>query len=296
MGKRSLEDAGYTLCADTIFSAMCHEFVKQGETCLRAFVGKVCRGQIQISDAFPYIGDTYYIPKPMIKVTAEREQGDSVIKKAYKKLAYIPAQSLDIYLEGRLPVQREEEYFRKNLGDKATRTKAFVRSEEQTRPYRVGTYYFKQGSGLYVILGYEKEEDLREAEDCLDALALSGVGGKRSAGLGRYVLKAGVMPENLKRRLSCDRASVSMTLSVSLPRDEELESALERANFLLLKRSGFVLSPTYAREQQRKRDLYVMQSGSCFGHRFEGDVYDVSAGGAHPVYRYAKPLFMEVIS
>ena len=32
LGKRSLEDAGYTLCADTIFSAMCHEFVKQGET------------------------------------------------------------------------------------------------------------------------------------------------------------------------------------------------------------------------------------------------------------------------
>ena len=74
------------------------------------------------------------------------------------------------------------------------------------------------------------------------------------------------------------------------------EAALEQAHYLLVKRSGFVASETYAKEQLRKRDLYVMQAGSCFRTRFEGDVYDVSDGGSHPVYRYAKPLLMEVIS
>ena len=27
---------------------------------------------------------------------------------------------------------------------------------------------------------------------------------------------------------------------------------------------------------------------------FAGDIYDVSEGGKHPVYRYAKPIFMGV--
>ena len=50
----------------------------------------------------------------------------------------------------------------------------------------------------------------------------------------------------------------------------------------------------YAEEYRRKRDLYVFAAGSCFKNEFEGDIYDVTNGGSHPVYRYAKPLFMGV--
>lgn len=86
-----------------------------------------------------------------------------------------------------------------------------------------------------------------------------------------------------------------MTLSVSLPREEELETALAGAEYLLLKRSGFVASERYAPEQMRKKDLYVFQAGSCFPEKFHGDIYDVSdTCGRHPVYRYAKPMWMEV--
>ena len=40
--------------------------------------------------------------------------------------------------------------------------------------------------------------------------------------------------------------------------------------------------------------MYVFAAGSCFKNEFEGDIYDVTNGGSHPVYRYAKPLFMGV--
>ena len=53
-------------------------------------------------------------------------------------------------------------------------------------------------------------------------------------------------------------------------------------------------SEFYAEEYRRKRDLYVFAAGSCFKNEFEGDIYDVTNGGSHPVYRYAKPLFMGV--
>ena len=84
-----------------------------------------------------------------------------------------------------------------------------------------------------------------------------------------------------------------MTLSSSLPRDEELENVLKDARYRVIKKSGFAASTQYAKDQ-RKRDLYVLAAGACVTQMYEGDVYDVGTGEAHPVYRYAKPIFMEV--
>lgn len=193
-------------------------------------------------------------------------------------------------------MEHERERFQKEFGYKETKVSAAVRGMEETMPYRVGIFHFKPKSGLYMILGYDGQEDAALVEECLEALSFSGIGGKRASGLGRYVLQSSPLPENLRKCLGAAGSSLSMTLSVCLPREDEMELSLERASYLLVKRSGFVASETYAREQLRKRDLYVMQAGSCFHNQFEGDVYDVSDGGSHPVYRYAKPLFMEVVS
>ena len=50
------------------------------------FLKQVSDGKIIFSDAFPYIGKIYYIPKPMIAVQTEDEskQGDSRQKKNLK--------------------------------------------------------------------------------------------------------------------------------------------------------------------------------------------------------------------
>ena len=87
---------------------------------------------------------------------------------------------------------------------------------------------------------------------------------------------------------------VCMLLSGALPQDQELDTVLEKASYGLEKRSGFVSSENYADEQQKKNDLYLLKAGSCFETQFEGDIYDVGCGGSHPVYRYAKALFVGV--
>lgn len=294
-GKRNVDDAEYTFGADTLFSAMCHEYLKQGMEEFTWFITKVMDGRIRLSDGFPYIGDTYYIPKPMLKIAAEKNQGDSTIKKAYKKLSYIPVSQLEAYLQGNLRVEEEADKLKKQLGTRVVKVSASIRGEKETVPYRVGTYYFHSGSGLYVIVGYEEKGDLEKIEECFAALSLVGIGGKRSSGLGRFEFYPGKNSQDFIQRLNGKDGTIWMSLSCSLPKDQELEKALEGASYLLQKRSGFVVSSKYAPEQLRKQDLYVLKSGSCFRNIFEGDVYDVSDGGAHPVYRYAKPLFMEVI-
>ena len=79
-----------------------------------------------------------------------------------------------------------------------------------------------------------------------------------------------------------------------MAKNDELEAILENAGYVMLKRSGFINSYTYADNFQKKSDFYCFAAGACFEKKFEGDVFDVSQGGTHPVWRYAKPMLMGV--
>ena len=76
---------------------------------------------------------------------------------------------------------------------------------------------------------------------------------------------------------------------------QEIEKVCTEVQFQLIKRSGFVNSMTYADTFRKKKDFYGFVAGSCFKIPYQGDIYDVSIYGKHPVYRYAIPIFMGVI-
>lgn len=292
-GNRTLEDREFFFGADRLFSALCQECVKEGEEKLDLFYQKVKKGDILLSDGLPYDEKSYYIPKPLKRLSVpEAEEGDSRKKKAYKKLKYIPAEKLRAYLNGELDAERERE-IQKSWGTGVLKTSAAIRGQEETKPYHVGLFHFQKGCGLYVIMGYQREEDLELMQELFEKLSYTGLGGKRSSGLGKFQCILKRIPEELKNGLT-GQGETYMTLSVALPRDDELEKALEQASYLVVKRSGFVDSDHYAEAQMRKKNLYVLQAGSCFSNRFTGDIYDVSDGGRHAVYRYAKPFFLEV--
>lgn len=294
IGKRNLSETETSMCADTLYSAMCHEFLKMGKEKLEGFIEKTMNGKISFSDALPYIRDTYYIPKPIMKIEVETKRGDSTIKKAYKKLSYIPCDKLEEYMQGKLEIKQEEDKFANNLGELDIRTKVSL-SDEEPVPYRVASYHFKDESGLYVLVAFEDEGDINIIDECFTSLGMVGIGGKRKSGLGRFTWSEGVIPQELQKRLLSSGRRY-MSLSACLPADDELESVLSDSNYMLIKRSGFIASSNYADELRRKKDLYVLQAGSCFGQQFKGSIVDVSEGGSHPVYRYARPFLMEVIS
>ena len=294
-GRQCLEDGEYTFCADTLFSALCQEALKQGEDVLQRFYQNARKGSLLLSDAFPYMGDTYYLPKPMKRIETANNKGDSKIKKAYKKLKYIPMEALDVYLSGNYDICNAQTENIGQLGYFEMKTAASIRGEEETKPYRIGTYYYNKGNGLYIIAGYREQADVELLDKLMECLSFSGIGGKRAAGLGRFELLAGSLPEKFLRRLEGTGARY-MSLSVSLPRADELEAALTGAEYMLCKRSGFVASGQYAPRQMRKRDLYVLKAGACVATGYQGDIYDVSdESGGHPVYRYAKPMLMGVM-
>ena len=80
-----------------------------------------------------------------------------------------------------------------------------------------------------------------------------------------------------------------MTLNTSLPAEDELEQAMEHAEYSLCRRGGFVHGMGY-----KKRTVYAFASGSCFSKRFSGQVRNVAPEGRQPALRMLKPMFLGV--
>lgn len=293
IGDKNLEDANISFSSDTLFSALCHEAIKINQECLMKLFNMAKEGKILISNAFPYCGKQLYIPKPLIRIVNEDNHGNSEMKKQYKKLQYIPMEELDNYIMGALDVAEVNNKINA-LGYTHIKTSSFVRREEETLPYRIGVFCFNNGNGLYFIAGFESEDEQYFFEDLLYGLSYAGIGGKRASGLGRFELITGVsIDQQLIDKLN-NPAKKYILLNDALPIENEMEKAIEDAQYMLVKKSGFVSSCNYSLEQRRKIDMYLVKAGSVFIHRFGGDVYDVSEGGSHPVYRYAKPMFLGV--
>ncbi len=293
-GSGMLGSSGYMFHADSLFSALYLEAMKNGVS--DDLLDAVSSNRIRISDAMPYRENedriVYYIPKPVMPVrdSGKNDVGDSRIKKLFKNLKYIPADDLYQYLEG--SYKPEEQYF----GHEEVKVSAALRGEPEAVPYRIGVFVFEKGCGLYVVAAYTGDEELKLMDELMMSLSYSGIGGRRSTGIGRFTLRDGNVPDIIRDSVSQSGGNRFMSLSVSLPGDAELEEALKGADYLLEKRSGFVASGSYSDTFLRKKDIYAFAAGSCFKEKYDGEIADVSSpeGGMHPVYRYLKPLWLAV--
>lgn len=293
IGKGRLEDAENTLMADTIFSALCTEAAADSPETVEALADMVRTDRLVLSDAMPYHDDRLYIVKPYIS-PANADESNSAQKKQAKKLKYIEVGKLDDYLSGRLDIEAANKEL-EAMGQKEIRTMASVSDIEDTRPYPVGAYRFEKGWGLYIIAGYETDDVLQLVDRLMTSLSYSGIGGKRSAGLGRFEFEAADAPKELTAALSnTSDCTQYILLSSAMAAGDGLSEVLDGARYMLEKRSGFVYSDTYADTNCKKNDIFLFRAGSVFKTTFSGVLADVSVAGSHPVYRYAKPIFMGV--
>lgn len=293
-GGGSLSDSNIAFHADSLFSALCIETIKNSQSELDKMKELFLNGDLCLSDAFPFVGDTLFLPKPCCYVErkADIDEGSSVVKKQFKKLKYISVQNFGKYFDSTLNPANELELL-ENLGSCHMKTSASISKNDEAMPYNVGVYTFNQGSGLYVIAGYEKEEYVTWLEKYLTGLSYSGIGGKRSAGFGSFELSACDAPRVLLDRLNAD-GEIYMLLSCAFPTDEELLTSLDGAQYSVIRRGGFVSSFTYSDNCERKKDVFLFDSGSCFKRKFNGRIFDVSRGTGHPVYRCAMPMWLGV--
>lgn len=299
-GKGRLSGTNNTIYADTLFSAMCSEAIRiYGKDGADLMYSVVKEKGLRISDTMPYYNDVLFIPKPVIPVKRREKKMDddsSGLKKAFKKLTYIPTEDLEMYLKGEYVPDKAVEML-SEIGHDSVSEKAAVKRNDDNMPYSVGTYSFRENCGIYFIAATKDEEGLNEVFDIMDSLSYTGIGGEISSGYGKFEYSYGEsMPDVLKEGLETE-GDMYISLSVSMARDDELDWVLDKSYYELIKRSGFVASESYAKNPLRKKDFYCFKAGSCFGRKFEGDIFDVSSvngGGSHSVYRYAMPMLMGI--
>lgn len=305
-GRDNLASSEFTIHSDTIISALCIEAIHYGgeallNTLLNLFKNNVC----VFSDALPYRGNEYFFPKPIYRKENTQLQSNPEERKLYKKLTYVPLSMFEEYLNvsgnAHFDIHRATNMLQ-DLAFDDKRQCVAVTGKEEASPYFIGSVIFNDDCGLYLIVGYDSSSTKIMLEKLLVSLSYSGIGGKRSAGLGKFELGNAInigkieneSMSRLEKLLMNKSASLYMTLNTSLPMEQEMDEVLSDANFLLCRRGGFVQSANYADSQLKKKTIYALSSGACLRKTYSGTLCNLADGGNHPVYRCLKPLFVGV--
>ena len=289
--------------ADTLFSALCHSALAlRGQDGLNLICQAAKTGQLFFSDSMPWQNDILYLPKPFVSAKSEQEV-PAADRKAVKKLKWIPVDDFPVFaasVRGGSPYKAAQA--QAEFGITASTMKARITQGDDSLPYQVGLYQFKENAGLWFIAGCETEQTATLLNRLVEGLSYSGIGGKISSGYGKFHVEDMVFlnetfdgsTEWLFRALDDATAPRQMLLSTSLPCEEELAALLPEAEYMLTRRAGFIQSSTYAEENQRKATQVFLSAGSVLPGRFNPVLFEVGGAGKHPVYRLSAPLFLGV--
>ena len=282
-GAGTLDSSKMTFSADRLFSALVIEANKMGR--LDEFLSLANQDDFVLTDAFPYKARPF-LPKPIGFPKFDQVDLNKDVKevrrqaKLAKKLQFIPLENFDHYVNGDL--FEDEEHAVTNI---VTKNQPHV----DGALYQVATTRFLHDTALYVLA---TESPL--LDEMMTSLQFSGIGGKRSSGYGRFELTIKEIPENLESRLTRSYQGNVMTLTTSLPTDEDLPRAMDQGSYLVTKSSGFAFS-TVSNQNYRKQDLFKFTAGSTFFETFAGQIVDVRPlDFPHAVFNYAKPLFLKM--
>lgn len=316
----NLTTTAFTANADTLFSALCSEWIKiYGEEGLDALIVRANASDFLLSDLMPYKnkidenGNTedcdIYMPKPAIivdrKVDRRYEMSDSVSKKKMKKMTHVSIGRINDYLKylksgGKMDFGMDpSEIFAQEQVVRVSRT-----YEKELLPYQVASVIFKKDAGLCFIV--KIDDQIKEQFDkVIDSLGTTGIGGKRSSGYGKFELdedELEISEEFSVYKSDRDLASmlekpgkVKISLSCILPSLQEAKVIDgEESYYQLIMRKGFVYSGDYSNTNKKKKQLVMLKSGACLSQSIKGTIADVSDRGNHSVYRYGKGMFLGV--
>ncbi len=235
-----------------------------------------------LSDLLPYIFEDLYIPKPIIQFISN----DNINRKKMKNLKYIPISMLNNYFNNPTEIIEEEEskefgYFTENI-------KVAIKQQEDKLPYSIETFTFVEDCGLYFITNVPSHLE-EKFQTTLKLLGLTGIGGKKSSGYGKFIIEE-ITTCPILNNLIEKESKHYMTLSTFIPQEKELP-IINEGTYLLNIKNGFTYSQTYSKTPIKKENKLTIQKGSCFKQKLKGQLYK-EQNGNHPIYTYGRPLMI----
>ncbi|HMH52301.1 MAG TPA: type III-A CRISPR-associated RAMP protein Csm4 [Candidatus Acidoferrum sp.] len=304
------ETAGFPR-SDTLFSAIVSawrlmEGPQRTEERLAAFPAEDrpdADPPFAISSAFPYAGAVRLLPRPLVRFG----RGDSFAK-AQKDVAFVSWARMEDLMRSEILDEPHVDDLRQGgvvwihpadigamsamsgsdlwaAGESATIPRVTIdRATSASALYFQGQVWFAAGCGLYFLArfrGDHAEEFQGYVEGALEMLGMEGLGGRRSAGLGRFEVSD---PEDVTLSIPRD-AGTALLLGLYHPTLREVtDGILDGARYRLITRRGWIASPDDNR--QRRKSVRMMCEGSLLRRPPVGQLASVAPDGfPHPVYR-----------
>ena len=312
----TLEETMLSVYSDTFYSAIFNEYMKIYNDDELYKVSET--GEFLVSDLLPFkekedMLTDFYLPKPFISVqrdeTAKEKNDEEVVdRKKVKATNFIPADRLEEYFSflktGKNFPEIDDDFGRKQL---YTKNKVSLENED-TQLYNIEIFKFNKQSGLYFIVKLPKDKKWQEIfKNILESLSLTGIGGKRNSGFGQFRREDPIFFDGetfdsiesesdayINRGLYSDEEKY-LSLSSYSPKTEEIEKIKESENYYqLIKRSGFVNSSLYSEQAEKRKQVYMLSSGSVLSFKPEGKILDLKLYGKHSIYRMGKPIVLGV--
>lgn len=306
----NLETISSTLGSDVLFGACCHE-ISHNTGLLQSFIDSVKEQHIVLSSLFPYCIDNgeyqLYVPTPIMQIDSKELPITSFAEikrvateqKKIKKIEYIRASQLQNFSQ-----YIESDTSQKHMpifGAKQAMTQVNMRGEK-SRPYYVGSYQFISNTGLYIIARFTDDTSRELFEAILELLGLSGIGGKRSGGYGKFELaddpiqleSEGIYKDDSALyALIHNKQGNMMCISACVPTSDEV-ATLKQGSYKLQKRGGFVGSAG-STTQVKRNSYYVVKEGSVCPKALVGQMLTITGDTLpHPVYRNGMGLWIGV--
>ncbi len=262
-----------------------------------------------ISSAFPFKADSYFFPRPMVKI-GKKDEDDPKFGKKIKKVKYISKSILENILKGKPPEFKEEKTFQKGIfwtdSEISEESRVFsireiprIRIDRQTSSsdiFYFSEVFFEENSGLFFLVRFIEKAIQAKFETILRLLGDEGIGGDKRVGKGLFTMEKAVLslsvPENATHFLS---------LSLYYPDEDEFPGILENAGYNLILRRGWLHA--FNAMRLRRQEVRMFTEGSVFrsaAKLFYGKTPCVlqkneSLGLMHNIYRYGFAFVLPII-
>ena len=305
IGRDSYDISQSQLHSDTLTAALAAMRAIQGkDTDLDRWLDLVA-----LSLAFPYYGDTYFLPKPAgrLHVTFGKSEADDMLhRKALKKVAWIDSRLWPKLISGEQsviePTQLHGEFLLdKTVTDFETPMKQTISQRvsvnrtgaDDAEPFAFAWTFFRPNAGLYCLLD-APDEMTDEIRDLFTMLGEQGVGSDRSVGGGHFDVE--LSEQSLP---DVPNSNAVMTLSMLIPSAEELPTLnLEQSQFNIIKRGGFMAGTTDDDKRHlRKNTIHMFAEGAVFATTSapRGIVVDLRpAVASHPIFRSGRAICVNI--
>lgn len=308
----TLEETMIGTYSDTFFSAIYNEYMKIYDDNELYKISET--GDFLVSDLLPFKEKEdrttdFYLPKPFINIERKVIKTETTVdRKKVKAINFIPADKLNEYFsfleKGTKFPEIDDNFGKRQL---YTKNKVSLNGED-TKLYNIEVFKFNKNSGLYFIVKLPEDDKWQEIfENILESLSLTGIGGKKNSGFGQFISEDPMFFDGTDfdaiesesdafiNRALFTKSKKFLLLSSYSPKIEEIKKIKENDNcYQLIKRSGFVNSSSYSEQAEKRKQVYMLSSGSVLNFKPEGKILDLSLHGNHSIYRMGKPIVLGV--